>query len=686
MQPWEDATEAAALLALAVSLMLAIKSIRDFSHTGPHLRDEIARHFLPGLAISLIRLMAWTWLLVFVLAFAGVVVLLALASIAGFIPGAWLFFGSAGLGILLITIYRFCSHLLYLPASIEASSNYRISRFHGLWRWLSPRRLMMARWLLFFFPAVLIVVAAFVAAERGDFGDAAILLGVSLLAVGVVCLAQASEPQVVLAKATKGCRPNILMIGSDTLRADRVSGNYPRKLTPFIDALAKQGALFRKCYVPCARTAPSLASLLTGTWPQHHGIRDNFVSEQEALMRSAPSMVKCLRDEGYQTTAISDWCGADLGKLDFGFDVCDLPEDQWNIRYLLRQGPKDLRLFLTLFACNRLGKRLLPEIYYLATIPTTADLGRASRKLISEAARTGKPFLLNVFMSTTHGPFGSEYPYYTKFTSPDYAGDSKFVMGGLNEPVEVVRKQGWGKDRFDLEQIQNLYDGCVMNFDAEVGKIISHLRECGLEDNTIVVIYSDHGMEFFEHETWGQGNSVLADDSSRIPLVMVGPGIPKCEDVVAVVRTIDIAPTLLELVGIAPDSGMDGVSMLPMLKKVVLEDERIAYLETGIWFTRMPGMDEDHLSYPDLPDLLAVPDKRVGTIALDPSRVDEILHAKDRAVIRGQWKLARLALKSGPRYLLFDMQTDPGCRCDLARVHPDIVENLKAESAALWDS
>jgi arylsulfatase A-like enzyme len=71
--------------------------------------------------------------------------------------------------------------------------------------------------------------------------------------------------------------PNILMIGSDTLRADRLGAlGYHRALTPNIDA-RQQGALFANCYVPCARTAPSLISMLTGTWPHTHGIRDNFV-------------------------------------------------------------------------------------------------------------------------------------------------------------------------------------------------------------------------------------------------------------------------------------------------------------------------------------------------------------------------------------------------------------------------
>ena len=77
-------------------------------------------------------------------------------------------------------------------------------------------------------------------------------------------------------------------------------------------------------------------------------------------------------------------------------------------------------------------------------------------------------------------------------------------------------------------------------------------KPAGLADNTIVVVYSDHGMEFFEHDTWGQGNSAVGDFSSRIPLVIRDPRKPGGGTIDKVVRSIDLAPTLLELVGSAP--------------------------------------------------------------------------------------------------------------------------------------
>jgi len=255
-----------------------------------------------------------------------------------------------------------------------------------------------------------------------------------------------------------------------------------------------------------------------------------------------------------------------MGKFNLGFQRLDLPEDQWNIKYLIRQGPKDLRLFLSLFTHNRFGKRFLPELYYLAGVPLTREVGRDARAQITDLSSGNRPFFLNVFMATTHPPFGSEYPYYTLFSDPEYSGESKFVMARLTDPFEIIRRQGDSRKEFDLDQILNLYDGCVKCFDDEVARILAHIEACGLRQSTIVVIYSDHGMEFFEHETWGQGNSAVGDFSARIPLIIRDPRVTASVVERQIVRSVDIAPTLLELAGLAIPETMEGVSLAGVMQ------------------------------------------------------------------------------------------------------------------------
>ena len=426
--------------------------------------------------------------------------------------------------------------------------------------------------------------------------------------------------------------------------------------------------------MPCARTAPSLISLLTGTWPHTHGVRDNFVHDEETLLE-VPALPEALRALDYRTAAVSDWCGADLAKFSFGFDITEVPHDQWNLKYFIRQGPKDIRLFLSVFLHNRVGRRLLPEIYYLGGVPQTTQLGRRARRTLARLAATDEPFLLNVFYSTTHPPFASEHPHYMRFADPDYAGESKFAMARLSDPFDIIRRQADSRQEFDLDQVLALYDSCVAQFDEEVGRTLDALRDSGLARDTIVVLYSDHGMEFFEHDTWGQGNSAVGDFSARVPLVIADPRLPAGQRIDSVVRSIDVAPTLLELAG-APYVHCDGVSLAPCMRDARKRLDLRAFNETGMWIAPMPSLPARHLSYPGLLELLDVPDPVTSTLALKPEYRDRVVLAKDRMVRDGRWKLVYQPLEAGMLLSLFDLSTDPGCTLDLAAREPEVVARL----------
>jgi len=579
-----------------------------------------------------------------------------------------------------LTGFQFCRHLLWIPGSIAASSSYRLSRFYPLWRLLSPRLLNVlhsAGWLVFITSGLLLVAHA---SHPGE-GRHALQVLALLFLYPVFCYAAAHtrEPRVPAPRraAAATTRPNVLFLGSDTLRADRLGiEGYHRRLTPTLDRLAREGFYLSQCFIPCGRTAPSLVSLLTGTWPHTHGIRDNFALPSDAATYLA-SLPEMLANHGYETIAISDWAGADLGKYALGFHRRLVPPDQWNIKYLVRQGPKDIRLFLSLFTHNAFGRRFLPELYYLAGVPMTDEIGRDTRREISRCAALDRPFFINVFFSTTHVPFGSEYPYYQAFSTPQYAGPSKFVMGLMNDPFEIIKEQRRTAVEFDLEQIHGLYDGCVKRFDDEVSRILSHLEACGLADKTIVVIYSDHGMEFFERECWGQGNSAVVDGSSRIPLIIKQPGAVAASRLDAVTRSIDIAPTLLDLLRIPVPATMEGESLAGELHGAHTRADRAAYEETGIWFTDIPGIPAGHLRYPDLPVILEVPDKERGTLSIKREYQSVVLRAKDRAIRTDRWKLVYMPMQSGEvKLLLFDLSVDPTCSHDVAPRHPDVVARL----------
>jgi hypothetical protein len=185
-------------------------------------------------------------------------------------------------------------------------------------------------------------------------------------------------------------------------------------------------------------------------------------------------------------------------------------------------------------------------------------------------------------------------------------------------------------------------------------------------------------MEFFEHETWGQGNSAIGDFSARVPLVIVDPRRQQPQTVADVVRTVDLAPTLLDLIGLPTPDYIEGVSLAPLMKGGALPDELPAFYETGVWLTDLPGTPAGHIRYPELPDLLEVPDKRLGTIAINPAFYEAVIAAKDRMVRLGDWKLTYQPLVDGVIWKLFNVRQDPDCTKDVLSSYPDIGARLRA--------
>ncbi|HHM06049.1 MAG TPA: hypothetical protein ENJ19_09965 [Gammaproteobacteria bacterium] len=669
------------VLGALFALALLLKSLRDFSRTGPRMTGEVLAHYRLYLVYALGRLGCYALLLAAGMSYFGVLLYslgLVLFEASYHWPGAAV---AGGLALAVLTLRMVLRTLLWAPGVIASSSHYSMTRFYALWERLSPRRLRFLDAVLLTALGLYAVMALLVLA--GQEAWQAVSMVTALIALYLIvpwAVDRAKEPPP--AAAAPKDRPNIVLIGADTLRADRLSGTgYHRDLTPNLAALAGRAMRFTDCYVPCARTAPSLASLLTGTWPHTHGVRDTFVTPEETHLPVA-ALPEMLRKLGYQTAAVGDWAVSDVSKFDFGFQHTDMPPDQWNIKYLLRQGPKDIRLFLSLFTQNRFGKRALPEIYYLGGHPLAEEVGRDTRAMIRRLAAGEGPFFLMSFMACTHPPFTSKYPYYTMYADRNYRGESKFAMARLRDPFEIIRRQGEPKTEFDLEQIIDLYDGCVKNFDDELQRVLDYLDASGLSDNTIVVVFSDHGMEFFEHETWGQGNSAIGDFSARVPLIIADPRHAAGRRVSDVVRTVDLAPTLLDLIQAPIPSSMEGTSLVPLMRGESLEAPLPAFYETGVWLTDLPGTPARHLRYPKLPDLLEVPDKQLGMIALKPGYHDLIIAAKDRMVRLGDWKLTYQPLIDGALYQLFNIAQDPACQRNVLDQYPHVARRLQSLLAA----
>jgi len=672
------------------STAVLLKSILHFSRTGPQIQDEIRQHYSMYTVYALTRLYFWCLVTCFIIALPGTSLLSIYFSSAPPIPEGFTSISGTIIGCLaglisiaIISARQFLHYLFYNPGLIMTSLNFDPMRLNPLFDRLTKLRLhsLDAFLLGTYLWAYASIFTALAAQDN-------LLIAITLSLIPFVYVATAASISLKYKSSTKPSnkkqkgdlpqqRPNILMIGSDTLRADHLSAHgYKRNTTPFIDDLANKGVYFKNCFVPIARTAPSLTSLFTGCWPDTHKIKTNYCSEQQVDAMKTPGLGNLLTKYGYQTSVISDWAGSDFGKFDFGFSRKDVPDDQWNLKYLIRQGPKDIRLLLSLFCHNPLGKRLLPEIYYLAGVPLSEQLGQATRREIDFLAKQSQPFLLNVFMGTTHPPFSSNYPFYEKYADTEYTGKSRFCMSRLTTPEEIIESQQEPKEAFDLDQVIALYDGTIRQFDNEVEKIITHLDQVGLRDNTIVVIYSDHGIDFFEGDTWGQGNSIASDASARTPLIIHAPSTENSKIVPNKVRSIDIMPTLLELAGITIPDTIDGASLAPALHGKNAPSKLPIIYETGLWLAPPPKQRLHHLSYPDIFHLIEIPDKKTGTLALKGEYVKAIENARDWFVWVDNWLLKCYPLESGPQFELYNTADDPRCNNNIIHQKRDIVIKL----------
>ncbi len=343
------------------------------------------------------------------------------------------------------------------------------------------------------------------------------LSGVALLAVlaGGAAGIFAGQPEP--PPAPQGDKPNILLISIDSLRADHLhSYGYERETSPHIDALAKEGVLFRYTVSPTSWTLPAHVTMLTSLPPNYHKV----TADLTRLDPQAVTLAEVLRDAGYATAAFVSgaYLRAEYGHRQ-GFDHFD-------------------------------DYSALPLAWNAHRQITSPDLIRLVTRWVEDWDRGGRerPFFVFLHLWDVHYDYNPPSPYDRMF-DPDYAGSI------TSENFEGNRAINPKMDRRDLEHIIALYDGEIRYTDEYLGRLFGFLRERGIFDETLVTVTADHGDEFFEHGKKGHRRT-LYDEVLLVPLIMRLPGrIPAGKVVTEQARLIDLAPTLLALAGVEPPEG-----------------------------------------------------------------------------------------------------------------------------------
>ncbi|MDG2308819.1 MAG: sulfatase [Candidatus Binatia bacterium] len=319
-------------------------------------------------------------------------------------------------------------------------------------------------------------------------------------------------------------QPNVLLVSIDTLRSDHLGAyGYDRDTSPVLDRLAAEGALFESVVASSSWTLPSHTTLLTGLPPELHGVD----TSEERLLTEATTLAEVLHERGYATAGFASgpYLRAMYGH-DQGFDTYDestvWPEDD------IHRKPTSPQL--ETLAVNWLDAWHVKE--------------------------DEKPFFVFLHMWDPHYDFSPPPPYDIMF-DPEYEGT---VTGDDFAGTDQVHKDMAARD---LEHVLALYDGEIRYTDEHLGRILAALERLGVYDDTIVVVTSDHGEEFFEHGKKGHSKG-LYDEVVKIPWVVRYPRrIPAGQRIGNQVRSMDVAPTILGLAGIEPPQGFGSGSANP---------------------------------------------------------------------------------------------------------------------------
>lgn len=371
---------------------------------------------------------------------------------------------------------------------------------------------------------------------------------------------------------------NVLLVTFDTTRADRI-GSYgnDRVKTPTLSRLASEGYQFDNAFSAVPITTPSHSTIMTGLYPVAHGVRDNGLF---TLGKSQVTLAEMLKEKGYSTAAaVGAYPLTSRFGLNQGFDFFD---DH-----------------LTGFVEDYLGQRTTPKTRLFFDERRAAQVNEAVLPWLSEHAEN--PFFLWVHYFDPHQPFEPPPPY-------------------------------------DQLYADDLYNGEIAYSDEILGSLISHLEKLRQLDRTLIIMASDHGEGLGEHNEIT--HAVLAYNSTlHVPLI-IRP--PSKEPVGKVIRqrvgTVDILPTVLDLLGYQIPDTLQGRSLVGLMKG---------------WEDEAPRYYAENLS-------------------------PYLMHswAKLRVLFEGPFKYIH-----GTYPELYDLEADPGEQHNLARQHPDQVGRMRSTLA-----
>jgi hypothetical protein len=463
---------------------------------------------------------------------------------------------------------------------------------------------------------------------------AAILLTSPLLLAPAGCGRGPSDPPPDPGAARPAIR-GVILISIDALRADQLGPyGYGRPTTPFLDRLAERSTVFENAFAQVPATLPSHMSMFTGLYPSEHQVQppSSVLSDQ---IRTLPEI---LRKAGFRTFGHTEG-----GYVQGGYGFARGFEEWTDTPYA-----------------------------------HDTDVERTFQAGLDSLARVkpGERFFLFLHSYTVHDPYDPPPAYRDlPWMGPRPAG--AFDPSGPN--FASFNQRRLAAKPAAIEWYRGLYDAGIRYLDDRLAAFFAELERSGLSEDTLVILTSDHGEEFGEHGYLVHTQAY--PECLRIPLIVVAPGRPGAR-VARVVETVDFAPTLYELTGVAPPPGLSGESLAATIGRTEPGLTGFAYAENdllgfeersilqavggslyqlyrahavfesdGFWVSRRVGFD----AHPPWLELRAVafPEPRPVTVYAGGRKIAEIEVGVD-------WGFHRIALPDAPGRVRIALET-PEC-------------------------
>ncbi len=431
----------------------------------------------------------------------------------------------------------------------------------------------------------------------------------------------------------------VILILGDTLRKDHLSAyGYERRTSPNIDSLAGQGTLFLDNVSQATWTKVSAPAIMTSLYPTSHRVAE--VSDR--LSSQANTLAESYRAAGFATVAYSS-----------------VP---FTGRYTnLHQG--------------------FEELHEASSVEDPAHVAKTAREYVDRASdwidrHQDTPFFMFLHVFDPHDPFEPRSPYDAVWADPSKKEHHENqldqirphiddpILKAFGMPTKAEMEAAGVNPREFVGHDVDWYDGSILGMDAEIGRLVRHLRQRGLEGKVQLVFMSDHGEEFIEHGRMFHGQTVYGE-LAGVPLIFSRPGVmPEGAKIPATVRSIDVMPTLLDLSGLPAPEFIQGESLVPLFAAALQggDPEQLIASAQALGWTKP----------------VAVTEKAITTAGVPP------YDTQDFGIVSDGWKLIHHAPRpeGAPEFELFNHAEDPLDLSDVAAANPDIVAKLKAELEA----